>query len=126
MRRPQHETPARLKALGLETALGSGVGEIWPRLLSADPSGLTRRSDFLPGRTLLVGDVKRALPKLPASLADYDCRNNALTLGCKVGTLGREAAPPPLQVFKPSEDVVLAVGRRREGLAEPAFVARYV
>lgn len=77
---PKAATPARLAALGLETALGSGAAECWPRLLASDASGFTRREDFLPGRSLLVGDVKRALPKLPASLATYDCRNNALTL----------------------------------------------
>ena len=80
MRSQRAPTPARLKALGLETAFGSGASGNWPKLLAADRSGFSRRAGFLPGRTLLVGDVKRTLPTLPASLAHYQCRNNALTL----------------------------------------------
>jgi 3-oxoacyl-[acyl-carrier-protein] synthase-1 len=72
--------PARLKALGLETALGSGADETWPRLLAGDRTAFSRRKDLIPGRSLLVADVKRALPRIPAALARYDCRNNALTL----------------------------------------------
>jgi 3-oxoacyl-[acyl-carrier-protein] synthase-1 len=72
--------PARLSALGIETALGSGAAETWPRLLAGDRSGFSQREDLVPGRSLLVASVRRALPRIPPSLARYDCRNNALTL----------------------------------------------
>jgi len=72
--------PCRLRALGMVNALGSGADEIWPRLLAGDQSGLTPRDDLVPGRSMLVGDVKTALPDLPAALRRYRCRNNALSL----------------------------------------------
>lgn len=104
MRPLRQVTPARLAALGLETALGSGVSETWRRLLATDRSGFTRRSGFLPGRTLLVGDVKRTLPALPASLSRYACRNNALSL----------AALEPMEDLL--RDAVRAAGPDRVGV----------
>jgi 3-oxoacyl-[acyl-carrier-protein] synthase-1 len=80
MRSSRTPRPARLAALGLETALGVGVDENWTRLLAGDRSAFSRRQDLVPGRELLVADVKRTLPRVPASLARYDCRNNALSL----------------------------------------------
>lgn len=80
--RPEAQAPrrARLAALGVETALGSGIAETWPRLLAGDRSGFVRRSDLVPGRSLLVAAVSRPLPSVPRSLARYDCRNNRLSL----------------------------------------------
>ncbi len=72
--------PCRLRALGMVNALGSGAGEIWPRLLAGDQSGLTHRDDLVPGRAMLVGDVKTALPDVPDALGRYRCRNNRLSL----------------------------------------------
>jgi 3-oxoacyl-[acyl-carrier-protein] synthase-1 len=69
-----------LAALGIANALGRGAEEIWPRLLAADTSRISRRSDLVPGRSLLVGAVEGALPRIPARLRRYDCRNNAMTL----------------------------------------------
>jgi len=80
MRSPRAPRPARLSALGIETALGGGVDQTWTRLLAGDRSAFSRRRDLVPGRELLVADVKRTLPAIPASLTRYDCRNNALTL----------------------------------------------
>ncbi len=80
MQREPSASSARLAALGLVNALGRGAEAVWPRLIAGDASGLSRREDLVAGRSLLVGAVSSALPSIPAPLAHYDCRNNALTL----------------------------------------------
>jgi 3-oxoacyl-[acyl-carrier-protein] synthase-1 len=69
-----------LAALGMVNALGRGPAEIWPRLLAGDQSRFRVSDDLVPDRPLLVGEVAGSLPEIPASLARYACRNNALTL----------------------------------------------
>lgn len=66
--------------MGIVNALGAGSDEIWPRLLAGDPSGLTVDTSLVPGRRLLVGAVRTALPAIPGHLGRYACRNNALAL----------------------------------------------
>jgi 3-oxoacyl-[acyl-carrier-protein] synthase-1 len=73
-------SPCSLAALGIVNCLGAGPSEIWSRLVAGDQSGFSVREDFVPGRALLVGAVRDPLPPLPAGLARYACRNNALTL----------------------------------------------
>lgn len=73
-------TPCALTALGMVTALGGRVEEIWPRVLAGDQSGLVRREGLVAGRSMLVGEVSAPLPALPARLRRYACRNNALAL----------------------------------------------
>ena len=75
-------TPAAcsLAALGMVNALGRGPDEIWPRLLAGDLSHIRVREDLVPGRALPVAEVVGPLPDVPARLARYACRNNALTL----------------------------------------------
>lgn len=73
-------SPCALRAVGIVTALGHGVEQTWPRLLAGDQSRFTRRTDFVPGRTLLVGEAPLPLPSLPEPLRRFDCRNNRLSL----------------------------------------------
>jgi len=73
-------SPCSLNALGVVNCLGADRSEIWRRLVDGDQSRFTVRDDFVPDRSLLVGEVTAALPKLPAELARYACRNNSLTL----------------------------------------------
>jgi 3-oxoacyl-[acyl-carrier-protein] synthase-1 len=70
----------RLRALGMVCALGSEPDEIWEGLARGDTGRLRERGDFVPGRTLRVGEVDDELPAIPARLARYACRNNALAL----------------------------------------------
>jgi len=71
----------RLSALGIVTALGAGADDaVWSRLLDGESSRLVDRDDLAPDRSLRVGAVHDPLPKIPAHLAEYDCRNNAMTL----------------------------------------------
>jgi len=72
--------PCSLSALGLVSCLGAGPAETWRRLVAGDASRLSERTDLAPGRRLLVGAVREPLPEVPARLARYACRNNALTL----------------------------------------------
>ncbi|HEX2485728.1 MAG TPA: beta-ketoacyl-ACP synthase [Myxococcota bacterium] len=72
--------PCSLSALGLVSCLGAGAAETWRRLTAGDASRLSQRDDLAPEKTLLVGAVREPLPAVPARLARYACRNNALTL----------------------------------------------
>lgn len=69
-----------LRAVGVVSALGAGVEATWPRLVAGDQSRLTVRDDLVPGRPLLVGEVRAPLPSVPAALRRYGCRNNELAL----------------------------------------------
>lgn len=72
--------PCAVEAVGLATALGTGVEDTWRRLLAGDQSRLTRRDDLVPGKQVLVGQVREELPPVPAAFARYACRTNALSL----------------------------------------------
>ena len=70
----------RLPALGIINALGVGPEEVWKGLAEGRGGSLSQRSDFVVDRELWVGAVNASLPAIPASLAPYDCRNNAMAL----------------------------------------------
>src|SRR4051812_28457478 len=72
--------PCALRAMGIITALGQGGDETWPRLLAADRSRLTAREDLVPGRRVIVAEVRDPLPTIPNALRLYACRTNALAL----------------------------------------------
>ncbi len=72
--------PCRLAALGLHTPLGENTRETWPRLVAGDRSGLVQRDDLVLGQSGFYGVARGTLPALPASLGEYDCRNNRLAL----------------------------------------------
>jgi 3-oxoacyl-[acyl-carrier-protein] synthase-1 len=93
--------PCSLKSLGMLNALGRSVDEIWPRLISGDQGALRLRDDLVPDRSLWVGEVPGELPRLPASLRRFACRNNALTLAALE------------QIHDSVADVTAAVGRDR-------------
>ncbi len=61
-------------------ALGENPEAIWSRLISGDTSCLRRQSGLIPDHDMLVGLVDDPLTAIPAALAEYDCRNNRLTL----------------------------------------------
>jgi len=96
--------PCSLSALGMVNALGGSCGEIWPRLLAGDQSGLSVRDDLVAGRSLILAEVRQPLPAVPEALARYACRNNALTLAA-------------LQQIEPViEAAVRRFGRERVGV----------
>lgn len=72
---------AYLAALGIVNALGHSVSEVRERLLAGATDGMARESGWLAnGGEALVGRVPGELPKVPANLARFDCRNNRLLL----------------------------------------------
>jgi 3-oxoacyl-[acyl-carrier-protein] synthase-1 len=73
-------TRCTLRAAGVVSALGHGIDETWPRLVAADQGALTSRDDLVPGRRLIVGEVREPLPCIPEQLSRYACRNNQLAL----------------------------------------------
>lgn len=75
--------PCFLPALGIINALGSGAGEVAPRLFAGDTSGMVLEDGWLPGAPARVGRARSAHsdgPEIPALPADYACRNNRLLL----------------------------------------------
>lgn len=66
--------------MGMVHALGDEPEAILPRLLAGDQSRLSTRSDLVPDRALIVGAVHETLPEIPAELARFACRNNAMAL----------------------------------------------
>lgn len=77
MREPIH---CELRAVGVITALGAGIEQTWPRLVAGDQSRLTVCDTLVPGRPILVGQVRDELPRVPETLRRYACRNNELVL----------------------------------------------
>jgi len=100
----REHAPCRLRALGMVNALGALSDEIWQGLLAGDQSRLTWRDDLVPGRSLLVGEVRSPLPEIPSALRRYRCRNNALSLAVLLGLEAELAA------------VIAEVGRGRVGV----------
>ena len=76
----ERRTPCAITAVGVATALGVGSEATWPRLVTGDQSRLSVRDDLVPGRSVTVGQVLEPLPRVPAELARYACRNNRLSL----------------------------------------------
>ena len=67
-----------VQAVGMVSALGSGVDQTRARLMSGDTRGMTIERDWVPNADACVGRVTAELPALPERLALYDCRNNRL------------------------------------------------
>jgi 3-oxoacyl-[acyl-carrier-protein] synthase-1 len=66
--------------MGVVTALGASQDETWPRLVAGDATRLVQRDDLSPAVPRRFGAVTAALPAIPASLRQLDCRNNQLAL----------------------------------------------
>ena len=98
------ESSCCLAALGMVNALGSGIDEIWRRLLDGDQSRFRVREDLVPDRRLLLGEVSGALPALPERLARFASRNNALCLAALE------------QIADPLASILERVGAERVGV----------
>ena len=70
--------PCRLAALGQVSALGRDAAGVFERLTAGDASRLTLNETLVPERSLWLGEVRDALPEIPAPLARFACRNNQL------------------------------------------------
>jgi 3-oxoacyl-[acyl-carrier-protein] synthase I len=75
------DRPAFLSALGIVSALGSGLTEVSNNLFSGCQNGMHRRDDLLlDGRSTVVGEVTRELPSIPAELSYFRSRNFQLVI----------------------------------------------
>jgi len=69
-----------LNQLGILCPLGNDPETVYRRLVSGDRSGLVVSDHCHPGHASPLGRVHAELPALPASMAEYQCRNNQLLL----------------------------------------------
>jgi 3-oxoacyl-[acyl-carrier-protein] synthase-1 len=96
--------PCRLAALGVVSALGSDAESTWRGLVAGEPRHLSWDDALVPGRRLLVGAVREALPEIPRELARWGCRNNAMALAALA------------QIEAPVREATLRVGAARVGV----------
>jgi 3-oxoacyl-[acyl-carrier-protein] synthase-1 len=96
--------PCRLAALGVVNALGGDAESVWRGLVAGEPSRLSLNDELVPGRRLLVGAVSEPLPEIPARLARYGCRNNAMALAAL------------RQIEGPLREVIASRGAARVGV----------
>ncbi len=101
----------RLEAVGMVNALGAGLGEIWPRVMAGDVTGLRPPEPDAPPR----GDYAGPLPAVPEALARYACRNNAMALAAlsQIETPVRDA----LAATSPQR-VAVVVGTSTSGVSD--------
>ncbi|HBZ69918.1 MAG TPA: beta-ketoacyl-[acyl-carrier-protein] synthase II [Deltaproteobacteria bacterium] len=114
--------PCRLRALGMVNALGARCDEIWQGLLAGDQSRLRWRDDLVPGRSLLVGEVRSPLPEIPGELRRYRCRNNALSLAALLA-IEAELASLIAEVGRGRVGVVM--GTSTSGVSDAEAALRY-
>lgn len=67
-----------LSALGIVSALGSGIDESRTTLFGDRPADMIARDSFLPDRATILGTVTHDPEPLPDHLARHDTRNNRL------------------------------------------------
>jgi 3-oxoacyl-[acyl-carrier-protein] synthase-1 len=103
------------------SALGSTRKETRERLLSGDQSRFSVRDDLIAGVSRPFGQVLDPLPKIPASLSRYRCRNNQISL------LAYESIRPSVEAslteFGASR-VGIVVGSSTAGVAEAEQAVR--
>ncbi|MCP5059173.1 MAG: beta-ketoacyl-ACP synthase [bacterium] len=97
-------TDCALAAMGLIQALGADADETWPRLLEGDQSRLSEWEPHTEGPPLVVAAVRDRLPDIPASLAAFACRNNAMALAAL------------LQIETPLREAIARFGADRIGV----------
>ena len=72
-------TLSSLTALGLCCALGNSKAEVWRNAMAGSQAGMRQRTDLLAaGQSVIVGEVRAALPDHSAWPKPYRTRNNQL------------------------------------------------
>jgi 3-oxoacyl-[acyl-carrier-protein] synthase I len=114
--------PCRLAALGVVNALGADAETVWRGLVAGEPSRLSWHEELVPGRRLLVGAVWDPLPAIPAQLARYACRNNAMALAA----VAQIEAPVRAALARHgAARVGVVVGTSTSGVADAEDAFRY-
>ncbi|MDG4720882.1 MULTISPECIES: beta-ketoacyl-ACP synthase [Thalassospira] len=70
--------PAFLSALGLVSALGTGIAQSAETLFGDRPADMCAHDDYLVDQSTILGTVTAPLDPLPDHLGHYDTRNNRL------------------------------------------------
>jgi 3-oxoacyl-[acyl-carrier-protein] synthase-1 len=116
-------TSCSLAAMGMVNAFGSDLPEIWQRLLAGDQSGFVVQDELVPGRSLLMAAVRERLPEIPASLEEFDCRNNQLALAA-LADIEETTRQAMARVGAGRVGVVVGTSTSGVSDAEEAIVAR--
>ncbi|HEX5046425.1 MAG TPA: beta-ketoacyl-[acyl-carrier-protein] synthase family protein [Gammaproteobacteria bacterium] len=103
-----------LSDMGVINALGAGKARVRERLLEADQSGMVSHGSLLTGRSTTVARVREELRPLPASLAEFDCRNNRL-LAAALDQIAPSVAA--LRATVPAERIAVVIGTSTSGIA---------
>ena len=69
-----------IHAVGINNAMGRGLGEIAGKLFGKSQTYLREYPELISGNKCYVGVVDRELPALAPEFDDYNCRNNQLIL----------------------------------------------
>lgn len=67
--------PVFLNGLGIVSALGNSAAAVRANLGAGSTAGMRARDDLIDGRSVIVGEVRGALPPVPAELNAYASRN---------------------------------------------------
>jgi len=107
--------------MGMVNALGGSPEEILPRLIAGDQSHfvLHERPD---GRKLWLAEVDVELPEIPAPLARFACRNNALSLAALQQI--EAAVGEAVARFGPRR-VAVVIGSSTSGVADAEVAIRH-
>lgn len=104
-----------LNDLGLVCALGSGRAEVAGALFQSRPGGASENDEVFPGKTLVLGQVRGALPSLDDMAVSLRGRNNALLLAAltQIESTVREAI-----ARYGADRVAVVVGTSTSGIGE--------
>lgn len=109
-------TYSRLSALGLCCALGNSKSEVWHNTVAASRAGMRARTDLLTaGQSVIVGEVRGALPDYNAWPAQYRSRNNQLA-ALAFNQIASEVAALRSQFG--AERIGVIIGTSTSGIAE--------
>ncbi len=115
--------PVYLNALGVVCALGNGPAQVTQALFASQPAGSAENATLIAGRTLVLGEVRSALPQMDDQPPALRSRNNALLLAALRQI---EAAARAAVARYGADRVAVVVGTSTSGIGESeAALAAY-
>lgn len=105
-----------LSALGLCCALGNSKAEVWRNTIAGSQAGMRQRTDLLAaGQSVIVGEVRAALPDHSAWPKQYRTRNNQLA-ALAFSQIADDVAALRSQFG--AERIAVIIGSSTSGIAE--------
>ena len=109
-------TLSSLTALGLCCALGNSKAEVWRNAMAGSQAGMRQRTDLLAaGQSVIVGEVRAALPDHSAWPKPYRTRNNQLA-ALAFSQIADDVAALRSQFG--AERIAVIIGSSTSGIAE--------